>query len=99
LGLFGWGGGGFEFLYNRNYALRNHMLAPVSFQPSDKLELNRKLVLIDAVGPFRGSNPEQYLTAIVGPRLSSLLTNSFSVLQPADGKPEALIRPAEDAAR
>ena len=92
LGLFSWGGGGFHFFYDRNYALRNYMPETCVFRPSDQTELEHKLDLVDAIGPFDGANPSTRLSSILGEHLSTKILANYTLLRSPEGAARALVR-------
>jgi hypothetical protein len=89
LGLFHWGGGGFHYFYNRNFGLRNHMVDESVFREYDRMELERKLELIEAVGPLE-PRPSTYLDGALGKQLKAKILGTYTILRSPEGAAQTL---------
>jgi hypothetical protein len=88
--LFDWGGGGWHYFYNRNYSLRNILVAPISIRPFDEEELRRQLPRVEALIVEVRKNDEEdqrspkavalaELRATCSPALFQLLAEEFDL--------------------
>jgi hypothetical protein len=82
--VLGWGGGGFHYFYNPNYALRNQLVGCAAFRPYDEAELLAKLGRVDAIvlastpaDDFLRYNIEGKLRTVFSPALFQRIQTDF----------------------
>lgn len=87
LAAFTWDGGGFHYYYDKNYGLRNYMLAHVGFRPYDEAELAGKLddvrLIIVRVTSTSPTEVREVLSSVVSEGMVDRLLEQF-VISPAE---------------